>query len=294
MLSKLNKKGLYNLVFGTYRTVDYFFSSLFPVCMPKPNENVEIDVVVPAVAKDTDTLPACIEGIRANVANKIGCIYLVAPRGQGLEETAKALDLTFVHEKDVLGYGPDDIEYVNGGYNRSGWIFQQMLKLSGNIGTKRYYLTVDADHIILRPHTFLDEGGRSVFYVSKEYYYPYYTSFKHLFGRFPYQRLSYVAHKMMFDKQRLALLKQCIEQRSGMRWDEAIINLLKSDETLSFSEFETYGNLFPKSEKTRISWREKTLCKTDGTSYDFDALRNTFSGKYLSVTLPYYKKVTTC
>ncbi len=277
-------------MFGTYRTVDYYLCSKLPVRMPKPDTSVEIDVVVPAVAKDADTLPACIDGIRAYMANRIGNIYLVSPRGRGLEAAAKALGLTFVDEVDVLGYGPGDINYVSKGVNRSGWIFQQLLKFSGNIGTNRHYVTIDADHVLLRPHTFLDSEGRSVFYVSKEYYYPYYSFFKRMFGHFPYQRLSYVAHKMVFDKQRLELLRRSIELNCGLRWDEAIVGLLKSDGRLSFSEFETYGNLFPEDEKLRIPWREKMLSKMGGRQYTFEELGAAFSGRCLSVTLPDYKR----
>ena len=290
MRSKLNKKGLYNLVFGTYRTIDYYFSSQLPVMMPKPADGIAVDVVIPAVAKDADTLPLCVEGIRTNTLNKIGGIYLVSPRGQGMEEMAQRLGLELVPEADVLGYGAKDINYVRCGYDRSGWLFQQLLKLSGSVGSMDYFVTVDADHVLIRPHTFVAEGGRSVFYVSKEYYYPYYLFFKRMFGSFPYQRLSYVAHKMVFEKARLSELKRLVERRSGLRWDRAIIDLLKSDEALSFSEFETYGHLFPGRKKTLLPWREKSLSKVVGKPAAYAELASAYGASHLAVTLPDYMK----
>jgi len=237
-------------------------------------------------------LPLCLEGLKSNVTNRVGDIILVAPQTEKLMGFAKANNLIFKDENDVLGYGKNDINYLKGGTDRSGWIFQQLLKLSGAFGKHRYYLVIDADHILLNKHTFLTDNQKTIFYMSKEYYYPYYIFMEKTFGKYPYQHLSYVAHKMIFDKEKLKLLHMLLEQKLGQQWDKAIVAMLKSNEKLSFSEFETYGHLCSKSQKIRIAWNQKELRKLSSENYDYYDLHSSFASKYLSITFPDYKKVT--
>lgn len=63
--------------------------------------------------------------------------------------------LIFVDENEVLPITKKDINYIcKDGRDRSGWLFQQLLKLAGNIGTCENFITIDSDHILLKPHTF--------------------------------------------------------------------------------------------------------------------------------------------
>lgn len=291
MKRKNIRKSFYNLIFGTYRSVAYFIYNAMTTRMPKASQTEIIDVVIPAIEKDLDILPLCIEGIKRNVSNKIGDIYIVAPLTEKITNFAKSSNITIIDEKSVLGYGKDAIGYRNGNTDKSGWILQQLLKLSANIGKHRYYLVIDADHILLNKHTFLTAELKTVFYMSKEYYYPYYLFQEKVFGKYPYQHLSYVDHKMLFDKEEVKKLHSLLEQKLATRWDEAIVSMLKSNEKLSFSEFETYGHMFPKERKIRLSWHQKELTKLSNTSYDYESLHKEFAGKYLSLTFPDYKKL---
>ena len=113
------------------------------VSMPTPSDEM-VDIVIPVIPKDLKILPFCIEGIKHNVANKIKDIYIVGPEDKRIEEFVKIQNLSFVKEDDVLGFGVKDVKYItNDGIDRSGWLFQQFLKLSGNIGTCENYITVD-------------------------------------------------------------------------------------------------------------------------------------------------------
>lgn len=293
MKRKNIRKSIFNLIFGTYRSVAYFIYNAMPRRMPKPSQTEMIDVVIPAIEKDLDILPLCLKGIKKNVNNKIGDIYIVAPQTEKMTNFTKSNNITLINEETVLGYGKNAIGYRCGDTDRSGWILQQLLKLSGNLGKHRYYLVVDADHILLNKHTFLTADKKTVFYMSKEYYYPYYLFHEKSFGKYPYQHLSYVDHKMLFDKEEVKKLHSILEQKLGKRWDEAIVSMLKSNEKISFSEFETYGHIFPKNRKLRLSWHQKELTKLSNTSYDYESLHNVFAGKYLSITFPDYKKVIT-
>ena len=284
------KKKLYDFVLGTFRSINSDVVSVFKAKMPAPHPSEPIDVVIPVVPKDLDILPTCIEGLRRNFANVLGGIYLVAPENDKIRAFAQAQGLNFVLESSVLGFDKSYIAYRDkNGNDRSGWIFQQLLKLSGAVGENRYFITIDSDHILLAPHTFLADDGNLVFYMSKEFYYPYYLTYKHFCNRFPYSRYSYVSHKMIFDKNILASFRDFIESKAGgVKWYDALIDFLKQHKNCSLSEFEMYGHYH--SSKYRVLWRQKELSKVSGTFYEYDVLKSLYGDKYLSVTFPDYRK----
>ena len=289
MLSFYYIKKLCTFIFGTWRSAIYNIRSLFPTKMPNAG-SMPIDIVIPIIEKDLDILPFCLEGLQKNCNNVIDNIYLVAPAHQPIIDFANKNGLIFVDEKMVLGYSAKDINYIDRyGNNKNGWIFQQLLKLSGRIGTNRYYVTIDADHILMRPHTFVTNKGESVFYVSKEYYYPYYVTQKALTGHFPFQHLSYISHKMVFDKDQIQVLHNILERGKEKSWDQVIIGTLKQMPMGSFSEFELYGHLYPTSHKKRILWHQKELRK-GSNDLDYEGLSARYFS-YLSITFPDYRKI---
>ena len=282
-------KKLYTFIFGTWRSITYNIRSFFPTKMPNAG-SMPIDIVIPIIDKDLDILPLCLKGLKKNCNNVIDNIYLVAPAHFPIIDFANKNGLIFVDENSVLGYSAKDINCIDrSGNNISGWIFQQLLKLSGRVGTNRYYVTIDADHILMQPHTFVTDKDKSVFYVSKEYYYPYYVTQKVLTGHFPFQHLSYIAHKMVFDKNQIQALHKILEHEKGRVWDQVIIETLKQIPMGSFSEFELYGHLYPTSHKKRILWQQKELRK-GSDDLSFEELSAKYSS-YLSITFPDYRKI---
>lgn len=267
----------------------YFWASLFLkhprlVSSPRP-----IDVVIPVIEKDLKILPLCLEGIRQCVNNPIMAIYVVAPLNGAIQAFCAEQGLVFIDERSVLGYSSSDIHYlVNGDTDRSGWIFQQLLKLSGTIGEADEFLVMDSDHVLLCPHTFIEVGGKYVFYQSKEFHPPYYENAFKLIGQENVSPLSYVAHKMIFSRKELANLKEEIEKRNQLKWDQAIIRSLNPNELSSFSEYEIYGNYLPSRLKITLPWRNKNLCYSSLASYK--GLQEKYGSRYKAVTFPDYKK----
>lgn len=224
----------------------------------KPNTSEKIDVVIPCHSKDIKILPFCIEGIKANIINNIDKIYVVS-KGAKIENICNECNVVFVDESRVLGYEKGGI---------SGWVYQQLLKLSGNIGTNRYYISIDADHLLIKPHTFLTSDNKLVFYQSEECHHPYYSNIKYLLENYEHQELSYVAHKMIFDKQELIKLHKDIEEHytaqsedksnTHKRWDEIIVESVeKHGHTIS--EFELFGYFVPENQKIHITWNDKSI-----------------------------------
>lgn len=267
----------------------YQLYKLFNKHMPQQGEAITLDVVIPVLEKDLKVLPLCLEGVRRCVGHRIGEIYLVSPESEKVRTFCRENDLHFVEESSVLGYGPKEVGFITeSGKNRSGWLFQQLIKLSGALGTNRHYLVIDADHVLLARHLFLAKGGCSVFYRSTEHHTPYYENIRRLTGLcsggfFSY---SYVTHKMVFDKERLRELRRLIEERNGMAWDQAIIASLDRREMSPFSEFELYGYYVPKGDKLSRPWCTKSMSYEHLDSYE--ALKARYGKKYWAVTFPDY------
>jgi hypothetical protein len=251
----------------------------------------EIDVVIPIVAKDLHILPLCLEGVRQQVAHPIKDIYIVAPAEQEIISFCEANRLRFVDETSVLGFSPKELNIVitnpdGTTRNRSGWLFQQLVKLSGRIGTCRHYLCIDADHVLIRPHVFLTEDDKTVFYMSYEEHQPYYDNIHKLIPEFPLDKLSYVDHKMLFDKEQLARLHETLSQLSGRSWIETIIASYDRSSFAGFSEFEIYGNFV--QDKVRRPWLQKRLSYRHMA--DYATLQRKWSGSRWSLTFPDYMR----
>lgn len=246
-------------------------------------------MVIPIIAKDLKILPLCLDGVRHCVAHPIQQIYIVAPAHPEILQFCQQHDLQFVDETSIFGFGPMELNIQfhdeNGHvWNRSGWLFQQFVKLSGKVGSCRYYLCIDADHVLIRPHIFLTEDSKTVFYMSYEEHQPYYDNIHRMLPDLALDTLSYVDHKMLFDKEQLARLHQTLSGNSGKQWTDVIKENYIIYSHAGFSEFELYGNFV--QEKIRRPWLQKRL------SYqrlaDYDTLRRQWSGSRWSLTFPDY------
>lgn len=270
------------------RKFHYFISSLFTHNFHYEASSEPIDVIIPIIRKDLKVLPYCLEGINKCVTNKIKDIIIVSPQSEDILNFCHTHHLTHKDESSVLGFSPKDINYQVNGVNRSGWIFQQLLKLSGNIGDTTHYLVIDADHVLLSPHTFLTSNQQVIFYQSKEYHQPYYEMINKLLGEFRLTSLSFVDHKMLFSTQELKAMKDKIETYTGKNWVESILSNLDNREMSCFSEYETYGCTFPAKKRILLPWRNKNLSSTYLEPYHI--LVQKYGKSHRAVTFPDYKK----
>lgn len=245
-----------------------------------------IDVVIPVIAKDLQILPLCLEGVRHCVAHPIQDIYLVAPADDRIVSFCRQHGLQFVDETSLFGFSPKDLDIqVRDSHgkvrDRSGWLFQQLVKLSGRVGTCQHYLCIDADHVLIRPHTFLTADGKTVFYMSYEEHPPYYENIHRLLPGLPLSTLSYVDHKMLFDKEQLERLHQAL---GGSEWIKTIRDSYDRTCHAGFSEFELYGNFV--QEKVLRPWLQKRL--PYNKMADFASLQRRWSASRWSLTFPDY------
>ncbi len=206
------------------------------------NGRIKIDVLIPAIDKDLETLPFVIDAIRKQVKHPIGQMMIVSPDSPGIKALCAKKNCTFVPERTVLPITKKQIRYRSKRWERSGWLLQQLLKLSGDkLGSSRYFLTMDADTVLIRPHVFW-EKGKPVFYCRSWSHPEYFRVGRKLLGRKRTAPSSFVAHYMLFEKAKLAQMKQKIEAKHGMRWYQAILRSIDRSKQFGFSEFELYGN----------------------------------------------------
>lgn len=248
-----------------------------------------VDIVILTLPKDRELLEVYVQHLRTNICETIGTIFMIAPRDESLEAYCAAHDIVFKDERMVLGYGKEHIAYSVNGQNRSGWLFQQLLKLSGDtFVTSERYIIVDADTILVRPHAFRS-NGKSVFVESSEWQEPYFRSFEKLFGYEAPSRCSLTAHMMVFTVARLKEMKAEIEKKHGMRWDEAYVEACDRTKSSGISDYDTYGNWLmynhPKEVMT-VPFYNKSFSRK--LLPELDTLKKRYAGRYASFSFHSY------
>lgn len=207
--------------------------------MPLPT----IDIIIPAIEKDLGTLPSVINSVRTMVKHPIGKIMIVSPNSKRMKQLCARKGCTFINERNVLPFAKNSLQYQSKTWDRSGWLYQQLLKLNGDkLSKQRYYLVIDADTVLIRPHAFTANKGRSIFYYRRWSQPEYFRTYRKLMGRKAASPVSFVTHYMLMERSKVRRLKQTIESRHNTRWYNAILRSMNKNRQFAFSEFETYGN----------------------------------------------------
>ncbi|QUL53147.1 hypothetical protein KDC22_22340 [Paenibacillus tritici] len=211
-----------------------------------------IDILIPAIEKDLATLPYVIDSLRRYVQHPISNIYIVSPNNSRIRQLCSRKSCVFVNETTVLPFTKKAIRYSSTRWNRSGWLYQQLLKMNGDhICREKYFLVVDADTVLIRPHRFRS-GGKSIFYCRNWSQPEYFRTYRKLLGAAASAPKSCVTHYMLFESAKLASLKRTIEARHGMSWHAAIIRSINKKRQFGFSEFETYANYVYSGNRTAV------------------------------------------
>jgi glycosyltransferase involved in cell wall biosynthesis len=249
-----------------------------------------IDVVIPTITKDFDNLSIVIENLKLNLGNKINKLYIVSKNDSEIIGFCEENKIHFVDEDSVLGYSKQRINYKVNQANRSGWLFQQLIKLnSDSFVQSENYLVIDSDTVLINKHCFIDKQGKYLFQQSEEWHKPYRKTFESILKKAPKSNLSFVSHMMIFNKKILSELKSEIEEIHNKKWDEVIIDNIDENEMSYFSEFETYGNyIFEKypSKINIVPFYNKSLHKSH--IHDIKNLSENLKSKYNSLSFHDY------
>jgi hypothetical protein len=212
----------------------------------------EFDVIVPVAIKDINNLYFCIENIFKYInpckivviANReIKKIVEKINNVEFCDEDTLMEDLTLARIKNIIGT-------ATGTFERSGWYFQQFLKMAYSSKCQRkYYLIWDSDTIPLNKIIFWDGNGKCLFTVKTEYHIPYFKTINKLFCGEVIKLInkSFIAEHMLIDKDCMLQMLAKIENNNtlaGRKFYEKIISAIDRNDIQGsgFSEFETYGN----------------------------------------------------
>lgn len=252
-----------------------------------PN-NIKIDIIIPVIEKDLNILPFTIKGIRKNVIHPIENIKIIAPKSDKIRRFCKRHQCIYINEDRVLPIKKVNISYIENKIDRSGWIWQQFIKLSEHLSSCEYYLVVDADTVLIRPQVFIRET-KTLILIGDDYYPPYYKMYESLFGYKRNSNNSFVCHQMLFSKKRVFELKKEIEFHTNQSWYEAIINRLHSLNNISLSEYEIYGNWMLKNHGDKIVneyWFNKTMSQKEIKNYS--KFQEKYKISYKSISFQHY------
>ncbi len=212
-----------------------------------------IDICIPAVKKDIESLGVVIKSARQYIHHPINKIHVICKLSDEISAICRENDAVMVDEVSVLGYDKSRINYSFKGEDRAGWLYQQLLKLNcDTVAETDNFLVLDADTVFVKPKIFRYKG-KTIFDMSEERHEPYHEVYKKLLERPTTSELSFISHHMLFNKTLLKELKAEIEAIHHKKWDEAILENTDYSSISGFSEYELYGNFvserYPQSVK---------------------------------------------
>jgi FkbM family methyltransferase len=211
--------------------------------LDRPSD-VKVDVVIVAHEKDMQALRFAIPAVRRFLLHPIGKVFVMARDSPQFRQLCREHECEFVDEDAVLPITKNYFRYVDRkGRDRSGWLFQQLLKLNADtVAGEEHYFVIDADTVLIRPCALKRRGKTVLFCTEREFRHPYYEALRKLLGndrRFP---ASFICHQMLFEKSKLRQMKAVVERLAGKAWWQAILDAVDTSEPSCFSEYETYGN----------------------------------------------------
>ena len=274
---------------GRYNPLRLIYKNYLKIKNPgksRLSSKVMIDILIPVVAKDLATLPFVIQAAKRNINNPIGAIFIVGKKGV-IEDYCKKEGYQFLEEDSVLPINKSDIIYNNQEWFRSGWLFQQLIKLNADeIVQNENVLILDADTCLARKQSFVLDDGKFILNYSDEYHFPYSSYNKILLGTGRFY-LSFICHHMIFNKAILKKLKEDIKKATNKNWIEAILHNIDYNESSCFSEYEMYGNylFYNYPEKVHLEyWNNKffniDLLNTETIEKNIDQYKSISFHKY--------------
>lgn len=220
-----------------------YIKRFFNISFEKGTEKIapKIDIVIPTISKDFSLIDDVIKSL-SKINHEINKIYIVAPVKPEIIEYCNKNNLNFIDEKTVLGYGKDVIDYKVNGTDRSGWIFQQLLKLScEDIVEMDNYFILDSDTLIVDNFSLI-KNDKFIFYQNTEWHEPYFRTFKKIFGYVSKNSLSFTSHMMIFNREMLKSMKKELETKYNKSWDKVYLSTIDTNESSCVSDYDNYAN----------------------------------------------------
>ena len=243
----------------------FFFASGFSAMQNYPLAVAPIDVIIPCAGKDVANLEMVIEGIRANGVGVRRIIVVSPHQVTDLAEWFNEKRYPFSKQDVALHLWRGDsfaAERFLQTTNRTGWYYQQLLKLYAPLVIPEIssnVLIVDADTIFLNRVDFLDSRGGGLYNIDFAHHAPY---FRHACGFLPglhrkHRDFSGITHHMLFQRPILEDLLNRVEKYHKRPAWQAFCRCVDPGEVRAWgsgaSEYEIYFNFaFLNTRQVRI------------------------------------------
>lgn len=243
--------------------INFFLEIFFPL----KNSLISIDVIITVAPKDIDKLENCLIGIKKNILHKISNIFIIGKQDPKLEKIEKIFSCIHVEEDYLIKKNDLNIKYIFKGIDRSGWLFQQLLKYKAAIilGNQKFKLVIDSDTVFCRKQKF-EKNNKIILSANDSYHLPYFAAAKNLLDLKDVTNISFVSHHIIFNKEYLSEMLDYLEKKYNKIWYRAIIENIDYDCLSNYSEFESYAQFVMSKYKhtTKIEyWFNKTVFRED-------------------------------
>ncbi len=248
-----------------------------------------MDVIIPVHEKDLKVGLFAIRAIKFFSLNLVKHVYVV---GNAKLKDKLPKNVVFVDELQLGLPNKFDLNYIDStGLNRSGWLFQQFIKLSADrISSSEFIFILDADTIFLQPVLWIDKRGRSLLFYSDEYHLPYGEFITRVFPDWIRYPLSFVSHQILFRRDFLIDVKSQIEVKFNQPIYSVILDNCDLKEMSCFSEYELIGNYLVHHQKNNVvikHWKNIALPMKSTAGMILSIFRNGFL--YRSASFHVYK-----
>jgi len=204
--------------------------------------SLPVSIFIPVAPKDIKCISPTVNSLRKYFRHPVSEIIVCGKYEESLARECTELGVKFIDERDVQPIEKVDINYICKGIDRSGWIYQQFLKINAiNYCKSDHILIWDCDTEMLKPTVFEIEGKLIIEY-SEELHTPYDICTNKLIGRSSGLKLGFTCHKILFSKDIVRAMMVEIEQRFQSPWYNAIVSCLDTREASSFSEYNVYSH----------------------------------------------------
>lgn len=254
------------------------------------HSNIRLDIVIPTIDRDLEVLVHVIDSMRLNIKHPIGRIIIIGPNSGKIKNLCREKKCDFIFEDSVLPIKKKDINFSVGGLDRSGWIYQQLLKWScDTYSNSNYFLIAESDTIFTRPQIFEYKKKKILTCSNQICHIPYWKMYRKLLGSDVKAIYNFTSHHLLFEKKKLQEFKKKIEKNCGMPWFKAVLENLDYKEGSPISDYETYGQYVYyhyKKDYVLENWFNLSLKRNELTN--LEELVNMYGNYYKTISFHSY------
>jgi hypothetical protein len=189
---------------------------------------MKYDVLIVCAEKHLRNLDYVVSGVRKNIKEPARKIFCVTP-----EIPAKKIKgVKYLRDADVIDFDMSGCHFSN-----PNWVKQQYIKFFQKI-TLEKYLVVDADFIINKPISLIENGKTNLFVWEKFNYRIFHSYIEKMFGLKKVTDYSFISEIVFFDR---VLISELILSKFGSINEFILESNRQITSRCRLSEYETYG-----------------------------------------------------